>query len=50
MDYPTPPNIDIFKDKLLITIWKDTTIGILVTSKEVTDNFREYFNSIWNNH
>jgi len=50
VDYPTPPNIDIFKDKLLITIWKDTTIGILVTSKEVTDNFREYFNSIWNNH
>lgn len=47
--FPVPGNIDTIKDKTLITVWSETPIGILIESKEVADNFRNYFYSIWNN-
>ena len=45
--FPVPGNIDIMKDKVLITVWKDRVIGILIHSKETADSFRQYFDSVW---
>lgn len=45
--FPVPGNIDIFRDKVLITVWREKPIGILIHSQEIADNFRNYFESIW---
>ena len=46
VDFPLPATMDIFKDKLLIISWENVT-GILISSKEIAEHFRNYFNSIW---
>lgn len=45
--FPLPGNIDIIKDKTLITVWRNKPFAILIQSEEVADNFRDYFYSIW---
>ena len=47
VDFPLPGTMDIFKDKMLIISWSTKT-GILISSKEIADHFKEYFDSIWN--
>ncbi|MDP6293881.1 MAG: helix-turn-helix domain-containing protein [Candidatus Woesearchaeota archaeon] len=47
VDLPLAGNIDLFKDRLLIEIWADKPLGILITSQEVADNFRTYFDGLW---
>ena len=46
VDFPLPATIDIFKDKILIISWENV-IGILISSKEISGHFRNYFDSIW---
>ena len=46
VDFPLPATMDIFKDRLLIISWENVT-GILITSKEIAEHFRNYFDSIW---
>ena len=46
VDFPLPATMDICKDKLLIISWENVT-GILISSKEIAEHFRNYFNSIW---
>jgi predicted transcriptional regulator len=46
VDFPLPATMDIFKDKLLIISWENVT-SILITSKEIAEHFRNYFDSIW---
>lgn len=45
--FPVPGNIDIIRDKTLITVWSNKPVGILIHSQEVADNFRNYFYSLW---
>jgi sugar-specific transcriptional regulator TrmB len=45
--FPVPGNIDIFRDKVLITVWREKPVGILIHSREVAENFSAYFGSIW---
>ena len=45
--FPLPGTIDIFKDRLLIISWSSKT-GILISSREIADHFKEYFDSVWN--
>ncbi|PIN75303.1 hypothetical protein COV18_03885 [Candidatus Woesearchaeota archaeon CG10_big_fil_rev_8_21_14_0_10_37_12] len=47
VNYPVPGNIDILNDKVLIISWSDKPIGILIQSKDVADNFRNYFYATW---
>ncbi len=47
VNFPIQGNIDIFKNKVLIVSWKNPKIGILIHSKNIADNLREYFNQIW---
>lgn len=46
VDFPLPATMDVFKDKLLIISWENVT-GILISSKEIAEHFRNYFNSMW---
>jgi DNA-binding transcriptional regulator GbsR (MarR family) len=47
VNFPLPSIIDICNDQVLITTWAEKPFANLIHSKEVADNFREYFNSIW---
>jgi len=44
---PLPGNIDIGSDTVLLTSWTEKPIAILITSKQIADNFRNYFNYLW---
>src|SRR5690606_6242357 len=44
--FPVPGTMDIFGDKMLIIAWESTT-GILISSKEITEHFKLYFDSLW---
>ena len=46
VSFPLPGTIDIFADRVLMVSW-DSATGILVSSKEITDHFKQYFDSIW---
>lgn len=46
-DFPTVGNIDICKDKVLITSWSKTPIGLLIHSQEIANNLTNYFNFVW---
>lgn len=46
VSFPLPGTMDIFGDKMLIIAWESTT-GILISSKEITDHFKLYFDSVW---
>lgn len=47
VDFPLPAIVDIFKDKVLITTWREKPIAFLIQSKEVADNLRKYFEELW---
>lgn len=47
VDFPVPGNIDIIRDKIMIVNWSPTPIGILIQSQTIADNFRDYFNQVW---
>jgi sugar-specific transcriptional regulator TrmB len=46
VSFPLPGTMDIFGDRMLIIAWESTT-GILISSKEITDHFKRYFDSLW---
>lgn len=46
VSFPLPGTMDVFQDKLLIVSWEAMT-GILVTSKEISNHFSRYFDSVW---
>ncbi len=45
--FPTPSNISIFKDKVIIISWNENPIGILITSEFIANQFRDFFENIW---
>ncbi len=47
VNFPIPGNIDIIKDKILITSWGDTIFSVLIHSQLLADNFKNYFNEVW---
>ncbi len=47
-DFPIPGNIDIIRDMVMLVSWKPSVVGILIHSKEISDNFKIYFNKVWN--
>lgn len=44
---PLPGNFDMSNEFVLITLWDDRPKGILIQSKELARNFRNYFDIIW---
>jgi len=47
VEFPIPENIDIIRDKVMIVSWRPTPTAILIHSKSIAENFKEYFNQIW---
>jgi HTH-type transcriptional regulator, sugar sensing transcriptional regulator len=45
--FPLPSTMDIFMDKVLIISWESKPTGILITSAEIADHFKRYFDSLW---
>jgi len=46
-NHPIPSSINIYGDKALILSWTENPIAILIQSKEITQNFEELFDDIW---
>ncbi len=47
VDFPLPSMVDIFNGKILLTMWRDKPIGILIQSREVYENYKNYFEELW---
>lgn len=47
INFPLPSMVDIYNGKVLLTMWRDTPIGILIQSQEVYENYKNYFNEMW---
>ncbi len=45
--FPIPGNWEANRDMLLIISWGNPVIAVLVKSKTVVDDFKEYFESVW---
>ena len=50
VDFPTPLNMSIFKDKVIFTPWGEKQVSFLIRSKQMAEMFRIYFYSIWNQY
>jgi HTH-type transcriptional regulator, sugar sensing transcriptional regulator len=47
VDFPIPSTIDIYQDKILMTTWRDKPFAYLITSKEISENMKYYFEQVW---
>jgi len=47
VNFPVFSHGEVFKDRFLLVSWEDPIITVLVKAKHVSDNFRKYFNSVW---
>ena len=47
IDIPLPGNIDIINDKVLFVSWSGGITSVLIHSKEIANNLRNYFNEVW---
>ena len=45
--YSTPAAFNVYKDKVLITIWTGIPTGILLQGEEIAASFRSHFEIIW---
>jgi sugar-specific transcriptional regulator TrmB len=46
VNFPLPGTMDIFRDKILMIEWENK-IGLLISSEEMSNHFKNYFDSIW---
>lgn len=47
VDFPIPLGVTVFRDRVMLIEWKEKPIGILIHSKQITDNYRKLFYDIW---
>jgi hypothetical protein len=48
VSFPDPGTLDLSGHRLLIISWTHIITGILITSKEISEHFRNNFGGIWN--
>jgi hypothetical protein len=48
VEFPTLQNISICKNKVFFTPWDEKQVSFMVTSKQLAENYRDYFYSVWN--
>ena len=46
-NFSTPTQIFIYGNKSAVAIWSEEPIAILITSNEITNGFRKYFEFLW---
>lgn len=47
VDFPLPPNMAIYGDKIAITSWGGIPTGILIKDKDIANQYKELFWEIW---
>ena len=50
VDFPTLENVSVCGNKIIMTPWQYKPVSFMITSRQLADNYRDYFFSIWNNH
>ncbi|MCK4589918.1 MAG: BlaI/MecI/CopY family transcriptional regulator [Nanoarchaeota archaeon] len=50
VDIPTPQNVSVINDKVLMTPWEEKKISFLIHSRQLAETFRTYFYSIWDKY
>jgi sugar-specific transcriptional regulator TrmB len=46
-EFSSPTTTFVYDDKTAIIVWSETPIATLITSKEVADSYRKYFELLW---
>ncbi len=46
-DLKLPTGVSIYKTKTIIVTWKEKPTAIVITSKNITDSYKEFFEEIW---
>jgi sugar-specific transcriptional regulator TrmB len=47
VDFPLPPNMAIFRNKVVLVSWGEIPTGILIESKDIAEQYKELFLDIW---
>lgn len=47
VNFPLPTIMDIYKEKVLLTTWRDKPFSYLITSREIAENLISYFKAVW---
>ncbi|MGM5481256.1 MAG: TrmB family transcriptional regulator [Nanobdellota archaeon] len=47
VEFPVPGNMDMTEKYVLITSWSSKPKGVLIQSREITGNLRQYFELLW---
>jgi HTH-type transcriptional regulator, sugar sensing transcriptional regulator len=48
VNYPVPLNCGMINDKIMFTTWEEKKTSVLIHSKQLASQYKEYFYSIWN--
>lgn len=48
VDFPTLECISICNNRMIMVPWDDRQVSFLITSRQATNNLRNYFYSVWN--
>ena len=46
-NFPIPGNIEVCGNSLLLISWEKPVTSVLIESKDLADNLREYFQAVW---
>ncbi|MDO8627407.1 MAG: helix-turn-helix domain-containing protein [Candidatus Diapherotrites archaeon] len=46
-EFQAPSFANMYKDKVLMTVWKEKPYAFLIQSQEIADSFRNYFFGMW---
>ena len=47
INHPIPSNISICEDKIAMIEWKEKPVGVLIQSKQLAKNQKDFFNDLW---
>jgi len=47
IDSPLPPNMGIFRNRVAMVSWGEIPTGILIRSKEISEQYRKLFEEFW---
>lgn len=46
-DFPLPPNMAVFQDKVVMVSWGEIPTGILIKAKDIAEQYKELFWQMW---
>jgi len=46
-EHISPASVTIYANKIALALWSNEPVTVLITSQEIADNFRRYFEMMW---